>query len=1121
MVYPPSSLWGESVRVPFASLSVRGTFVISHLNMEQSATSNHCPFCGKEFVRVGNHLKHCPQRQGREYNHLLSQKTLQKKTVKQKREKCPKCEKLFDRLDTHLRNSATCRSLPQTPSSELREHADQPTGPEASGLSTYVQSNSNDTSRSDSCPKTVELLPALTLPKDAGEWEEADAYFRDHLTPRVCREGSVEGMNDVLCNGIYEYFACRSQNTIPTHRHPNQHNQHPPKARGKQHQRTLKALKEEKKQTKKQLRALRRDGTQPEQVRALARSFHSLVQRYSKLSREAHQAEKKRNRQSERRACHKNFWQYARSVLDEDGHTSIPPAFTRETAESHYKSTYGATAKSFSQPTWMPSVPTPSVPFVEESITADEVQQVIQKCKATSTPGPVDQMSYRVFKKCPSLLPALLCLFNACWSTSSVPPRWKVGVLRLLGKESAKTDPSVPSNFRPIALTSCVGKLYTSVLKGRWTQFMTANGYLNTSVQKAFVDGVSGCTEHHFKLLSIIDEARQKHKALAVCWLDLANAFGSVHHSLIRFFLEHYHAPSCMVEAVSNLYEGLVGIVRTKEWSTEPFPIEAGVYQGDPLSVIIFNTVMNTLVDTISQSPHLGYSLSSTTQQCNHLQYADDTSLLAKGPAACQVLLDCTERWLDWSGMKPKVPKCCSMAVQASTGRVYDPQLSLCGQTIPFIGSNTFRFLGAPVTIHDSQDKAKSALLEKLRTMLSKVDATLLSSRQKLRLFKDAVCPRLTWDLSLANLPISWVEKNLDSLATKFLKRWTGLAKSANTCRLYLPKSKGGLQLPSISTTFKKLKCAKAASLMSSRDSLVRHMATQQTLAEASARRQAFKPFQQVVEVMQEDPGASRKTLAAQAKGRVAEVDASVHLEQCRTLSVQGQTVRQFEDRAADLWSQTVLTSPDHMMRFALNAVTDTLPHNANLHLWGKKPSPKCQLCPERQTLQHVLNHCCVALERRRYNQRHDDVLQSLYNFISSHLQPGHQVTADLPGEHYCFPQDVATTDSRPDIVIWSEQSIILVELTIPFEPGMDAAAERKQAKYADLLARCRTTRHAHLITIEVGSRGFINATCFDKLYSQLSNSKQSERRELEAEITRKVIARSHDIWCQRNWLDY
>ena len=89
-------------------------------------------------------------------------------------------------------------------------------------------------------------------------------------------------------------------------------------------------------------------------------------------------------------------------------------------------------------------------PLSKEAITADKVQQVIQKCKATSIPSPVDQMSYRVFKKCPSLLPALLCLFNACWSTSSVPLQWKVGVLRLLGKEAAKTDPSVPSTSSPL-----------------------------------------------------------------------------------------------------------------------------------------------------------------------------------------------------------------------------------------------------------------------------------------------------------------------------------------------------------------------------------------------------------------------------------------------------------------------------------------------------------------------------------------------------------------------------------------------------------------------------------------------------------------------------------------------
>ena len=1084
--------------------------------MDESTTSNPCPFFEKGFVRLGNHLKHCPQRQGRDYEQFLSQKTLLKKQKRQKKESCPKCGKLFERLDTHLRNRAICRICPQLPAEPRDQIASQ-------AVPEVPASSSGAHPTPEHGPTNVDLMPAISLPKEADEWREADSFFKVHLVPRMCMERSVNGMNDVLSKGIYDYFARKSHNNnIPSHQRSNHHHQRPSKARG-QHQRTLKAVKEEKRQAKKQLRALRRDGTKPEEVRTLAYTFHRLVQRYSKLSQEEKRRERRRSRRGERRACHKNFWRFAKALLDEDGHTSIQPTFTCETAETFFTSTYSNTNtnKSFDQPAWMPDVPSPSSPFPEEEITEEELLQVIKKCKASSTPSPIDQMHYRIFKNCPSLVPALLLLFNTCWSTSSVPSQWKVGVLRLLGKQAAKSDPSVPSNFRPIALTSCVGKLYTAILKTRWTQFMIANGYLNTTVQKAFVDGVSGCTEHHIKLLSVIEEARQKHKSLAVCWLDLANAFGSVHHQLIRFSLEHYHAPARMVAAVSDLYQGLVGVVRTEEWSTKPLPIEVGVFQGDPLSVIIFNTVMNTLVDTITQSHHhLGYSLSGANHSCNLLQFADDTSLLGKGPAACQALLDSTAQWLEWSGMKPKVSKCCSLAVQASSGRVYDPQLLLCGQTIPFIGSSTFRFLGTPVTIHNTQEKARSALLQKLQTLLSKVDATQLTSHQKLRLFRDGVCPRLTWDLSTVDLPISWVKENLDSLAVKHLKRWTGLAKSANTSRLFLPKSMGGLQLPSISTTYKKLQCARAASLMSSRDSMVRHLASQRTLAEASAVRQSFKPYQQVVNVLREDPGANRKAIVARAKSVVVQMDTQVHLDRCRSLVVQGQTVRQFQDRAAGLWAEVVTSLPENTMRFALNSVTDTLPHNANLYLWGKQPSPVCRLCPERQTLQHVLNHCSTALEKRRYNRRHDDILASLHSFVSSHLRPGDHLTVDLPDEEYCFPQDVATTDRRPDLVIWSDSSICLVELTIPFEAGMDAAAERKRAKYEDLLAMCTTNqRTASLTTIEVGSRGFINTASFDNLYSHLTPSRKKERQELEKEIVRKCIMHSHEVWCKRNWM--
>ena len=64
----------------------------------------------------------------------------------------------------------------------------------------------------------------------------------------------------------------------------------------------------------------------------------------------------------------------------------------------------------------------------------------------------------------------------------------------------------------------------------------------------------------------------------------------------------------------------------------------------------------------------------------------------------------------------------------------------------------------------------------------------------------------------------------------------------------------------------------------------------------------------------------------------------------------------------------------------------------------------------------------------------------------------------DLQGKGYSFPQQVAITNIRPDLVIWSGRSIKGIELTIPFEEGMEAAAERKKTNYRDLLSRCTTT---------------------------------------------------------------
>ena len=959
------------------------------------------------------------------------------------------------------------------------------------------------------------LLPRVKLPSTQTHWDEVDNFVEANIAPVVVSATDVNVMHNVITQELYKFMLSRFGESAPYHhRHHHNGTQLPPAK-----QQAIQLISAEKKEAKRKLRKLRKGSSSPEEVRSLASQFHRLIRQHCKLVNEAKKLSSKASAKMMRKDCRRNIHKFARHILDNDNCSSIQPSFSKEEAEAYFSRVYSTTARSFHRPEWMPECPPPSSPMSTDPFTEEELRKVITNLKSSSAPSPTDQISYEVIKRCPSLFPALLHMFNRCWMTQSTPTPWKVGIIRLQGKMKAQDDPTNPSNFRPIALTSCISKVFTSLVKRRWLSYMLDNNYLNTATQKAFIDGVPGCSEHHLKLLSILREAQRRHKSLSVCWLDLANAFGSVHHDLITFSLAHYHAPPEMISLVSNLYDGLTAVISSKSWTTNPIQLQLGVYQGDPLSVIIFNTVMNTLVDSIVQRcSHLGYTLNSYRKKINLLQYADDTSLIGDGPASCQHILSLTESWLSWSGMRANVPKCVCLAIKASTGKPYNPKLTLSGEPIPYLGDTTFRFLGAPVAIHSTSAETKDHLIAKLSSMLQKVDATPITRQQKLKLFKVAILPRLTWDLSISHLAISWLQNTLQPIATRYLKKWSGLAKSADPNRLFLPKSNGGLELPHLVTTFKKVHAAKAGSHMCSRDPAVRAIASEQTIAETNQQRASFRPHLDVVDVMKTDPGATKRHITSLVKSKIQAEDTSSRLAHTNSLAVQGFTTRVFDGSPAQNWSTAISSLPEWCFKFALNAVTDTLPHNLNLFRWKKLSSPKCQLCGQDQSLSHVLNSCKTALELRRFNTRHDDVLRAVYDFSKCHLPSGMRIIADLPNLSFCFPQDIALTDQRPDMVIWSSSTMCLIELTIPYETNIGHATARKIDRYRELKTACSRTHRTQVITLEVGSRGFINTDGFQDLY-RLLKPKASERRSFECDVIGRTITGSYNIWCKRNWL--
>ena len=105
------------------------------------------------------------------------------------------------------------------------------------------------------------------------------------------------------------------------------------------------------------------------------------------------------------------------------------------------------------------------------------------------------------------LLTPLANLFNKFLYLQTAPESWAICVFRLIYK---KGEANIPSNFRMIAISSVVGKLHHGVLSNRFLKFLIGNKYIDPKIQKSFLPEVSGCVEHCWSLLDLMNHAKHK-----------------------------------------------------------------------------------------------------------------------------------------------------------------------------------------------------------------------------------------------------------------------------------------------------------------------------------------------------------------------------------------------------------------------------------------------------------------------------------------------------------------------------------------------------------------------------------------------------------------------------------
>ncbi|KAI8490805.1 hypothetical protein Bbelb_315980 [Branchiostoma belcheri] len=110
------------------------------------------------------------------------------------------------------------------------------------------------------------------------------------------------------------------------------------------------------------------------------------------------------------------------------------------------------------------------------------------------------------------------------------------------------------------------------------------------------------------------------------------------------------------------------------------------------------------------------------------------------------------------------------------------------------------------------------------------------------------------------------------------------------------------------------------------------------------------------------------------------------------------------------------------------------------------------------------------------------------------------------------FPSSICATTLRPDLVLWSEdqKSVVIVELTVPWEENIQVAFERKKTKYEELVQQCRLNGwKTQLYPVEIGVRGFAGSSllrlCRDL---QIRGKAQAQLvRRVSEEVEKKQLA--------------
>ena len=420
-------------------------------------------------------------------------------------------------------------------------------------------------------------------------------------------------------------------------------------------------------------------------------------------------------------------------------------------------------------------------------------------------------MPYLLNKRCPNVLKRLHKILRGAWSNLKISEQWMTADGVYIPKEQNSTE---INQFQPMSLLNVEGKIFFSVMASRLTQYLTENGYINTSVQKGGIPGVSGCLEHATMIWKAIQRAKSEKLNLDVIWLDLANAYGSVPHQMIQLALRMYHVPEDIQVMLDDYFSGFRMRFSTNSYTTDWINLEIGIAMGCTISPILFVMAMEVILKAAEDSADPA-NLGGGCYMPPLKAFMDDTTIICAKEDEARRMLERLDVLMAWCRMKFKPKKSRSLSVRK--GKIDATTIfTVASQQIPTVSQEPVKSLGR---WYDSsmKDATKRGLetVELATEGLLAINRCGLQGKLKVWCLQFMLIPKRLWPLLVYEICSTTVEAT-ESKINKFTRRWLGVPPGLTDVAMYCRKAK--LRLP-LKYILEEYKCGKARLLSMLEDS--------------------------------------------------------------------------------------------------------------------------------------------------------------------------------------------------------------------------------------------------------------------------------------------------------------